>query len=132
MFRCYIQRTVHGIETIYSLNFQNRSGPGKVVWITGAGTGIGEAAAKALAAANMYVVLSGRREEPLQALADSIGERAWVEPLDVADKEAVQRVGASVLERYGRCDVLVNSAGLNAWDRNWHNVSTEGWEPANL
>ena len=42
---------------------------GKVAWITGAGTGIGEAAARALIAAGMHVVLSGRRREPLVALA---------------------------------------------------------------
>ena len=100
----------------------------KVAWITGAGTGIGEAAAKALAAENMHVVLSGRREEPLQAVAESIGEQAWVQPLDVADKEAVQRVASELLERYSRCDILINSAGLNARKRNWHNVSLEGWD----
>lgn len=101
----------------------------KVAWITGAGTGIGEAAAKALAAANVNVVLSGRRPEPLQAVADSIGERAWIQPLDVSDKPAVKQVAESLLERYGRCDILVNSAGLNvASDRHWHNVDLEGWD----
>ena len=100
----------------------------KVAWITGAGTGIGEAAAKALAAANMQVVLSGRRREPLQGVAESIGPQAWIQPLDVSDKVAVERVAERLLERYGRCDVLVNSAGLNARDRNWHNVDLEGWD----
>jgi len=100
----------------------------KVAWITGAGTGIGEAAAKALAAANMHVVLSGRREEPLRAVADAIGERAWVQPLDVADKDAVKSVADALLTRYDRCDVLVNSAGLNVNKRNWHNVSLDDWD----
>ena len=101
---------------------------GKVAWITGAGTGIGEAGAKALAAAGMHVVLSGRRAEPLQAVADAIGERAWVQPLDVADKDAVKRVADDLLARYKRCDVLVNSAGLNAQKRNWHNVALDDWD----
>jgi len=100
----------------------------KVAWITGAGTGIGASGAKALAEANMHVVLSGRREEPLQAIADVIGDRAWVQPLDVADKDAVQRVADDLLTRYSRCDVLVNSAGLNVNKRNWHNVSFEAWD----
>ena len=47
----------------------------KVAWITGAGTGIGEAAAKSLAAVGMHVVLSGRRTEPLQAVAAAIGRK---------------------------------------------------------
>ncbi len=50
----------------------------------------------------MNVVLSGRREEPLRAVADAIGERAWVRPLDVADKDAVNQVASDLLERYGR------------------------------
>lgn len=100
----------------------------KVAWITGAGTGIGEAAAKALAEAGMNVVLSGRREAPLQAVADAIGQRAWVQPLDVTNKDAIKRVSDALLARYGRCDVLVNNAGLNVHKRNWHNVSLEGWD----
>ena len=100
----------------------------KVAWITGAGTGIGEAGAIALAEAGMHVVLSGRRTEPLTAVAAVIGERAWVQPLDVADKAAVQQVADALLERYGRCDVLVNSAGLNARNRNWHNVTLDDWD----
>lgn len=101
----------------------------KVAWITGAGTGIGEAGAKSLAALGMNVVLSGRRLEPLQAVADAIGERASIQQLDVIDKEAVSRVAGEVIERFGRCDVLVNSAGLNASkDRHWHNFKLDGWD----
>ena len=101
----------------------------KVAWITGAGTGIGEAGAKSMAALGMHVVLSGRRPEPLKAVADAIGARALVEPLDVVDKDAVNQVAAKIIERFGRCDVLVNSAGLNASkDRHWHNFKLEGWD----
>lgn len=100
----------------------------KVAWVTGAGTGIGAAAAKALAQAGMHVVLSGRRPEPLESMAGEIGQRAWVRPLDVADKAAVQAVADRILERYQRCDLLVNNAGLNVQKRNWHNVSTDDWD----
>jgi NADP-dependent 3-hydroxy acid dehydrogenase YdfG len=101
----------------------------KVAWITGAGTGIGEAAAKALAAAGMNVVLSGRRREPLQTVADTIGERATVDPVDVSDKESVKAVADRLLARFGQCDILVNNAGLNqSNDRHWHNVTPEGWD----
>ncbi len=100
----------------------------KVAWITGAGTGIGEAGTIALAEAGMNVVLSGRREEPLRAVADAIGERAWVKPLDVADKDAVNQVASDLLERYGRCDVMVNSAGLNPRKRHWHQVTLDDYD----
>jgi NADP-dependent 3-hydroxy acid dehydrogenase YdfG len=100
----------------------------KVAWITGAGTGIGEAGARALADAGMQVVLSGRRREPLDAVAAVIGERAVVEPLDVSDRDAVQDVAGRILERFGTVDVLVNSAGINVKNRNWHNVTLDDWD----
>jgi len=100
----------------------------KVAWITGAGTGIGAAAARALAHIGMRVVLSGRRAEPLDELAHAIGPRALARPLDVADKTAVGIVANEIVERFGRIDVLVNSAGLNARNRNWHNVTLEDWD----
>src|SRR5262245_41711476 len=100
----------------------------KVAWITGAGSGIGEAAARALAGAGMNVVLSGRRPERLDGLAAEIGSNAVAHALDVADKTAVTRVANDLLSRFGRIDVLVNSAGLNARNRNWHNVTLEDWD----
>jgi NADP-dependent 3-hydroxy acid dehydrogenase YdfG len=101
---------------------------GKVAWVTGAGTGIGAAGAEALAAAGMHVVLSGRRAAPLDEVAARIGEQATVESLDVSDREAVGRVADAILKRFGRLDVLVNSAGINVKDRNWQNLSAADWE----
>jgi len=104
---------------------------GKVAWITGAGTGIGEAGAVALAGAGMHVVLSGRRKEPLDAVAKRIGAaggKCQIEPLDVSDKVAVQGVVERIEKDLGRLDVLVNSAGVNAKNRNWHNVSLDDWD----
>lgn len=103
---------------------------GKLAWITGAGTGIGLAGAQALAAAGATVVMSGRRADVLQAEADQItaaGGRAEVEPLDVADADAVNAVAARILARHGRIDILLNSAGLNNPDRFWKNQTVEGW-----
>jgi NADP-dependent 3-hydroxy acid dehydrogenase YdfG len=103
---------------------------GKVAWITGAGSGIGLAAAQALSDAGATVVLSGRRADVLQAGADAIverGGRAETAPLDVSDAEAVQRAGKAVLERHGKVDILVNSAGLNVPDRYWKNQNVSGW-----
>jgi NADP-dependent 3-hydroxy acid dehydrogenase YdfG len=100
----------------------------RVAWVTGAGTGIGEAAAVALAREGMKVVLSGRRADLLAAVASRIGPAAEVAVLDVADKSAVAAAAGSILERHGRIDVLVSSAGLNVRDRNWHNVTPDDWD----
>jgi NADP-dependent 3-hydroxy acid dehydrogenase YdfG len=65
---------------------------GKVAWVTGAGTGIGEAGALALAREGMTVVLTGRRKEPLEKVAGRIvkeGGKAHVRPADVSDATAV-------------------------------------------
>lgn len=99
----------------------------KVAWITGAGTGIGEASAYSLAAAGMRVVLSGRREDKLAQVAAEIGELASVAALDVADQRSVETTAAEIIAREGRLDVLVNSAGINVKERNWHNLSVEDW-----
>lgn len=105
-----------------------RSLEGKVAWLTGAGTGIGAAGAVALAEAGMQVVLSGRRVEPLVAVAERIGPSASVEVLDVSDRTAVADVAARIIDRHKRLDVLVNSAGVNVKARNWHNVSLDDWD----
>jgi len=104
---------------------------GQVAWITGAGTGIGEAGAIALAEAGCPVVLSGRRLEPLEAVAAKItaaGGTADIEQLDVSDKAAVAAVVGRILERHGRIDIGVFSAGLNVRERNWPVVTTDGWD----
>ena len=104
---------------------------GKIVWITGAGTGIGLAGAQALAQAGATVVMSGRREAVLTYEAGQIADnegRAEVEPLDVSDPEAVQRVADSIVQRHGTIDILVNSAGLNSPKRFWRDMSTGDWD----
>ncbi|MEZ5549658.1 MAG: SDR family oxidoreductase [Pseudomonadales bacterium] len=101
---------------------------GKTAWVTGAGTGIGEAGAIELARAGMNVVLSGRRVEVLNAVAERIGPLASVEALDVADREAVLAAASRILERFGQIDVLVNSAGLNVKQRNWQNITLDDWD----
>ncbi|UCH19263.1 MAG: SDR family oxidoreductase [Burkholderiales bacterium] len=103
---------------------------GKVAWITGAGTGIGLAGAKALAQSGATVVMSGRREDVLAPEAAQIragAGKAEVAVLDVADSAAVARVAEGILARHGRIDILVNSAGVNTTNRFWKNQTAEGW-----
>ena len=105
-----------------------RSLENKVAWVTGAGTGIGEAGAIALAQAGMHVVLSGRRREKLAEVARLCGDAVSIEMLDVADRDAVAEVAQRIIATHGRIDVLVASAGINVKERNWHNVSLDDWD----
>ena len=102
---------------------------GKVAWVTGAGTGIGEGAALALARNGAAVVLTGRRTEALQAVADKIGKaggKASIQPADVTKAAAVQKVADAIRSEHGRLDVVVNNAGMNIPDRTWQRLQAEG------
>ena len=89
---------------------------GKVVWITGAGTGIGRAGALMFAAEGATVALMGRRRPPLDEVAAEIaakGGAATVAPLDVGERAEVDRVARELIASLTRVDILVNNAGLN-------------------
>ncbi|MDE0055957.1 MAG: SDR family NAD(P)-dependent oxidoreductase [Gammaproteobacteria bacterium] len=88
----------------------------KVAIVTGAGSGIGKAAALGLLGDGYAVALAGRREELLEAAAteSGAGERALPVRTDVRDPEAVATLFARTKERFGRLDVLFNNAGLGA------------------
>jgi NADP-dependent 3-hydroxy acid dehydrogenase YdfG len=94
----------------------------KVAWITGGGSGIGLAAGQALKGAGATVVISGRSEKTLH----HPGLEAI--PLDVSDRNAVLKAAQKILKQHGRIDILVNSAGINLPQRNFRNVSMEGWD----
>ena len=101
----------------------------KVAWVTGAGSGIGEAAAVALAEMGMVVVLTGRTKAKLDAVAARIkgmGGTAHVKPADMGKAAAVQKVADFIQQKLGRLDVMVNNAGLNITERRWSNLRPEG------
>ena len=102
---------------------------GKVAWVTGAGTGIGEAAALALAAEGAKTILTGRRKEPLNTVAERIkanGGSAEVRAGDLTKSDTVARIVATIESDHGRLDILVNNAGVNIPDRNWQRLKPEG------
>ncbi len=88
----------------------------KVAVITGAGTGIGRAAALALHKDGFAVVLAGRRREPLEETAAGMGKggEVLIVPTDVAVPDDVKTLFAKVREKFGRLDVLFNNAGVGA------------------
>ena len=88
---------------------------GKVVAITGASSGIGEATALELAARGAAVVLGARRTDRLKAVAERInasGGRAEVLPVDVTRRADLDQLVATAVERFERLDVLVSNAGI--------------------
>ena len=100
---------------------------GKIAWITGAGTGIGESGAIKLAEAGCKVILSGRRTEVLEIVANKIKGDVTVEPLDVSNNDSVVSIANKILEQHGRIDIGVFSAGINVRNRHWKDVSVEDW-----
>ena len=93
-----------------------KSASGKVVIVTGAGSGIGAATARRFALEGAKVVLVGRRREALEAVAHDCGMAAAGQTLphaaDVADQGAVEAMVAATVSRFGHIDVLVNNAGV--------------------
>lgn len=85
---------------------------GKTAVITGASSGIGDAAARLLASEGVHVVLAARRRERLDALADDLGDAATVVQTDVADPTQVAALFDLVSSRFGGLDLLFNNAGL--------------------
>ncbi len=92
------------------------SSDSKIAIVTGAGTGVGKAAALALLRDGYRVALAGRRLEPLNAVAQESGAagRALVVPTDVAEPESVRALFDATVAAFGRIDVLFNNAGVNA------------------
>jgi NADP-dependent 3-hydroxy acid dehydrogenase YdfG len=100
---------------------------GKIAWVTGAGSGIGEAAALALAEEGATVILTGRRSAPLEAVAQRINQagKAHVQPADLTDPAQVQKVGAHIRDSFNRLDILVNNAGVNIVERHWNKLTPQ-------
>lgn len=100
---------------------------GKAALITGASGGIGGAIARALHGAGALVALSGTREAPLAALAQELGEGAFVLPCDLSDKDAVEALPKRAVEVLGAVDILVNNAGITR-DQLFMRMSDDDWQ----
>lgn len=100
----------------------------KTALVTGAGTGIGRAAALALLGDGWHVALVGRRKEPLEQTGAGAGERALVLPADLTKPEDVKAAFARLKERWGRLDVLFNNAGMSAPAVPFEDLTLEQWK----
>jgi NAD(P)-dependent dehydrogenase (short-subunit alcohol dehydrogenase family) len=98
--------------------------------VTGAGSGIGRAAALALLADGYHVALAGRRPEPLHATAEAADEgqgRALVVPTDVRSQPEVRGLFARAKQAFGRIDVLFNNAGVGSPAAAFEDLTIEQW-----
>lgn len=92
------------------MNFKN-----KVIWITGASSGIGEALAYAYSRQGSKVILSSRNETELKRVlkqCETLGGEAFVEPLDLSQPETLKDKADYVLKTYGPVDYLINNGGI--------------------
>lgn len=108
---------------------QNQATPRTAI-VTGAGSGIGRAAALALLADGWNVTLAGRRLEPLEQVAEESGAaaRAFAVPTDVAKAESVASLFAATVERFGRVDLLFNNAGVGNPPGPFEDWTPEQWQ----
>jgi len=103
---------------------------GKVVVITGASSGLGEAAARLLSAEGASVVLGARRVERIKSLADELtgsGGKALAVATDVTHCDQVKRLVDTAVQTYGRIDVMINNAGLMPQSLFEH-LKTDEWD----
>ncbi|MBW6422271.1 SDR family oxidoreductase [Rhizobium sp. XQZ8] len=107
------------------------SGVSKIAIVTGGGTGVGRAIARALGAAGYTVVISGRRADVLEKAAAELGKETGADYLavtaDVGDPVSVRGLFDTVSEKYGRLDLLVNNAGINVPNVPIEEQSFEDW-----
>jgi NAD(P)-dependent dehydrogenase (short-subunit alcohol dehydrogenase family) len=103
---------------------------GKTALITGGATGIGEAIALAFAGEGCRVAIAGRREDKLRAAASSWKSEPpiSVHPVDVANRESVNRLVEWAMLELGRIDILVNNAGINTPKRTMADMPPETWD----
>lgn len=104
---------------------------GAIALVTGGGTGVGRAIAKALAQAGYRVVISGRRADVLEAAAAALGTETGGEvhamAADVGDPASVKALFDRIVETFGRLDLLVNNAGISAPGVPMEEITFEQW-----
>ncbi|GAA0613825.1 SDR family oxidoreductase [Kutzneria viridogrisea] len=99
----------------------------KIAIVTGAGSGIGRAAAAALAGAGYHVGLAGRRAEALRETAELAGGTTLVLPTDVTAEQSVRELFTAVTGEWGRLDLLFNNAGTSGTPAPVADLSLEQW-----
>ena len=104
----------------------------KIICITGASSGFGEACAQTFAANQYDLIITGRRADRLEelkfALEKKYGSEVWVLAFDVRDRNAVQKAFSDLPDRWKKIELLVNNAGLALGRDNFDEASLDDWE----
>ena len=100
---------------------------GKIALVTGGGSGIGAASAKALLDEGARVAIAGRDQKKLDGVAKQLGNVLAV-ATDVSDQKQVAALIAKVTEKLGPIDILVNNAGTNLKERTFRELTPEAWD----
>jgi NAD(P)-dependent dehydrogenase (short-subunit alcohol dehydrogenase family) len=100
----------------------------KIAIVTGAGTGVGKAAALALSRDGFVVVLAGRRADRLETVAREAEEETLPVPTDVTDPASIRALFAKTRETFGRLDLLFNNAGVSSRGRPIEEIPLEQWQ----
>ena len=99
----------------------------KVALVTGGGSGIGKAIAKALLAEGCKVIINGRNEEKLNQAKSELGDNVESIVCDVTDEEQVENTFNGIISNYGKFDILINNAGMAAKAKA-HELKYETWK----
>src|SRR3954466_3071630 len=100
----------------------------RIAIVTGAGSGVGKAAALALARSGWRVALAGRRQEALEAVAQEAGGQCMAVPTDVTDPASVRALFDVAVHNWGRVDLLFNNAGIGAPGVPLDELPLEAWK----
>src|SRR5262245_22575712 len=100
----------------------------KIALVTGAGSGVGKAAALALSRDGYTVVFAGRRREMLEAVAKEAGGKTLAVPTDVTEPDSIRALFAKTKEAFGRLDVLFNNAGTGARAASIEEIPLDKWQ----
>ena len=100
---------------------------GQIALVTGGGTGIGKAIAKAMLAEGAKVIIVGRKEEVLKEAQTELGSGTEIKVCDVTQEEQVNKVYADIMTNHGRIDILINNAGMAARAKSYE-MSYDMWK----
>jgi NAD(P)-dependent dehydrogenase (short-subunit alcohol dehydrogenase family) len=100
----------------------------KIALVTGAGSGVGKAAALALSRDGFSVVLAGRHADKLEAVAGEAEEETLIVPTDVKEPASIAALFAKIKETFGRLDVLFNNAGIGARAMSIEDIPLDRWQ----
>lgn len=104
---------------------------GKIIMVSGGGTGMGKSIARSLSKRGASIAILGRRLETLKetaTLIESQGGRCFYRSVDISKRGEVNKFVEDLIKKWDRIDILVNAAGINTLDRLWSDTKPDEWD----